>query len=173
MAKEMLMPILHDRRCFLAALSSAGATGLLGISKSSAQEVPPETTTIRLTKIPGICVAPQYVAEELLKAEGFTEIKYVELEAADVHAAFAAAKVDVSMAFVAPFIMQVDAAVRSCCSAASTRDVSSYSVPSACGLFMTSRGARSPCQVSRRPIMCFSPAWPLTSELIRNAILNS
>ena len=54
-----------------------------------------QTTTIRLTKIPGICVAPQYVAEGLLKAEGFTEIKYVEMEAADVHAAFAAAKVDV------------------------------------------------------------------------------
>jgi hypothetical protein len=29
----------------------------------------PETTTIRLTKIPGICVAPQYVAEQLLKSE--------------------------------------------------------------------------------------------------------
>jgi NitT/TauT family transport system substrate-binding protein len=105
------MPILHDRRCFLAALSAAGATGLLDISNSTAQEAPPETTTIRLTKIPGICVAPQYVAEELLKAEGFTEIKYVEMEADDVHAAFAAAKVDVSMAFVAPFIMQVDAGV--------------------------------------------------------------
>jgi NitT/TauT family transport system substrate-binding protein len=105
------MPILHDRRCFLAALSATGATGLLAISNSTAQEAPPETTTIRLTKIPGICVAPQYVAEELLKAEGFTDIKYVEMEAADVHAAFAAAKVDVSMAFVAPFIMQVDAGV--------------------------------------------------------------
>ena len=56
------MPILHDRRCFLAA---AGAAGLLGISNSTAQEAPPETTTIRLTKIPGICVAPQYVAEGL------------------------------------------------------------------------------------------------------------
>ena len=88
-----------------------GRRYLLAISNSTAQEAPPETTTIRLTKIPGICVAPQYVAEELLKAEGFTEIKYVEMEAADVHAAFAAAKVDVSMAFVAPFIMQVDAGV--------------------------------------------------------------
>jgi NitT/TauT family transport system substrate-binding protein len=39
------------------------------------QEAPPETTTIRLVKIPGICVAPQYVAEELLRAEGFTDIQ--------------------------------------------------------------------------------------------------
>jgi NitT/TauT family transport system substrate-binding protein len=100
----------QSRRRVLATLSSAATAGLIG-GKVSAQEAPPETTTIRLTKIPGICVAPQYVAEELLKAEGFTEIKYVELEAADVNAAFATAKVDVSMAFVAPFIMQVDASV--------------------------------------------------------------
>jgi NitT/TauT family transport system substrate-binding protein len=100
----------QTRRRLLATLSSAMAASAFG-GRISAQEAPPETMTIRLTKVPGICVAPQYVAEELLKAEGFTEIKYVELEAADVHAAFAAAKVDVSMAFVAPFIMQVDAGV--------------------------------------------------------------
>jgi NitT/TauT family transport system substrate-binding protein len=100
-----------NRRRFLSTFSSAGVAALYGSANCSAQEAPPETTTIRLTKVPGICVAPQYVAEELLKAEGFTEIKYVEVEAADVHAAFAAAKVDVSMAFVAPFIMQVDAGV--------------------------------------------------------------
>ena len=26
---------------------------------------------------PGICIAPQYVAEELLRAEGFTDVRYV------------------------------------------------------------------------------------------------
>ena len=26
---------------------------------------------------PAICVAPQYVAEELLRAEGFTDVRYV------------------------------------------------------------------------------------------------
>ena len=40
-----------------------------------AQEAPPETTTIRLIRNPGICVAPQYVADELLRAEGFTDIQ--------------------------------------------------------------------------------------------------
>jgi NitT/TauT family transport system substrate-binding protein len=75
-----------------------------------AQEAPPETTTIRLTQIPGICIAPQYVAEELLKAEGFVDVQYVEL-GTDIYPAFAANKVDISMAFVGPFIVQLDANV--------------------------------------------------------------
>jgi NitT/TauT family transport system substrate-binding protein len=104
------MQTRQTRRRLLATLSSATAVGLFG-GNVPAQEAPPEITTLRLTKVPGICVAPQYVAEELLKAEGFSEVQYVEVEAADVHAAFAAAKVDVSMAFVAPFLMQVDAGV--------------------------------------------------------------
>ena len=32
---------------------------------------------MRLPKIPSICVAPQDIAEELLRAEGFTDIRYV------------------------------------------------------------------------------------------------
>ena len=48
---------------------------------SLADEAPLETTAVRLIKIPGICIAPQYVAEELLRAEGFTEVRYVVSEA--------------------------------------------------------------------------------------------
>jgi NitT/TauT family transport system substrate-binding protein len=48
------------------------------------------------------------VAEELLKSEGFTDVQYVDL-GADVYPAFAANKVDISMAFVGPFIVQLDA----------------------------------------------------------------
>ena len=70
-----------SRRRVLAGLS-ASAAGLIGGTHGFAQEAPPEITTIRLTKIPGICVAPQYVAEELLKAEGFSDVQYVEVEAA-------------------------------------------------------------------------------------------
>jgi len=67
-----------SRRRVLATLSSATAAGLIGGARGMAQEAPPETTTIRLVKIPGICVAPQYVAEELLRTEGFTDIQYFE-----------------------------------------------------------------------------------------------
>jgi NitT/TauT family transport system substrate-binding protein len=75
----------------------------------AAAEPPPETTRLRMTRIPGICVAPQYVAQELLLAEGFTDLKYVDFGGVDPHAAFASGQVDISMAFVPPFLVQVDA----------------------------------------------------------------
>jgi NitT/TauT family transport system substrate-binding protein len=40
-----------------------------------------ETTTVRLPKSQSICVAPEDVAEELLRAEGFTDIRYVPMPA--------------------------------------------------------------------------------------------
>jgi NitT/TauT family transport system substrate-binding protein len=79
-SKEIVMQMLHRRRNVLAGLSAAGAAGLLGARPTLAREPPPEVTTIRLTKIPGICIAPQYVAEKLLLAEGFTEVRYVATE---------------------------------------------------------------------------------------------
>ena len=74
------MHIMQSRRDFLATLSAAGAAGVLGARASLADEGPPETTTIRIGKLGGICLAPQYVADELLRAEGFTDVRYVESE---------------------------------------------------------------------------------------------
>ena len=71
------MRIRHNRRHFLASLSAAGAAGILGSRGSLADEGPPETTTIRLAYYPNACLAPLLVAEDLLRAEGFTEIRYV------------------------------------------------------------------------------------------------
>ena len=76
------MQIIQSRRRFLAGLSAAGAASLVGVQQSLAAEPPPETTSVRLAKIKGICIAPQYVAEELLHAEGFTDVRYVMTEAA-------------------------------------------------------------------------------------------
>jgi NitT/TauT family transport system substrate-binding protein len=41
-------------------------------------EGPLETTSVRLVNDRSICIAPEYVADELLRAEGFTDIRYVE-----------------------------------------------------------------------------------------------
>ena len=68
------MPIIQNRRRVLAGLS-AMAAGLLASPVSA--EPPPETTTIRLPAAPSACLAPIYLAEELLREEGFTEIRYV------------------------------------------------------------------------------------------------
>jgi hypothetical protein len=107
------------RRRFLGGLTVAGAAGLLGLStRPVAAEPPPETTRLRLHKTSGICVAPQYVAEELLRAEGFREVHYVEMDSiaaakigSGMYQQLAAGALDMGMAFVTPFIVQVDAGV--------------------------------------------------------------
>ena len=48
------------------------------------------------------------VAEELLRSEGFTNIQYVE-HSVNVYAGFTAGTIDISMAFIAPYIIQIDA----------------------------------------------------------------
>jgi NitT/TauT family transport system substrate-binding protein len=85
-----------------------GTTGVLGW-RPAAAEPAPETTRLRLSQVPGICLAPQYVAEELLRTEGFTDIRYVNIAEANPYPAFVSGEVDISMAFVAPFLVQLDA----------------------------------------------------------------
>jgi NitT/TauT family transport system substrate-binding protein len=103
------MHIVQSRRDFLASLSAAGAAGVLGARRSFADEPPLETTTVRLAKIPSICMAPQYIAERLLAAEGFTDVRYVELAAAIQHTAMARGEIDFSLHFSAPLVIPIDA----------------------------------------------------------------
>src|SRR5258705_9424606 len=104
------MPTIQNRRRFLATLSSFGAAGLLGSPNSDAQEAPPEVTTIRLVKSPSLCVAPQYVAEELLWAEGFTDIRYVLSDAGiNQSKAIARGEVDFTLHFSSPLLIPIDA----------------------------------------------------------------
>ena len=73
------MSMVQSRRHFLTTLSGAGAVGLLRAPRALAAEEPLETTSVRLFKSSLICsAAPQYAAEELLRAEGFKEIAYIE-----------------------------------------------------------------------------------------------
>jgi NitT/TauT family transport system substrate-binding protein len=70
-----------SRRRFLGGLTLAGTVGLLGLhARWVAAEPPPETTKIRLVQIPSICLAPEYVAEEMLWAEGFVDVQYIKKE---------------------------------------------------------------------------------------------
>jgi hypothetical protein len=72
------MHIMQSRRDFLSTLSAAGAAGVFGARTPRAGEAPPETSTVMIGgDPPGICIAPQYMAEDLLRAEGFTEIRYL------------------------------------------------------------------------------------------------
>jgi NitT/TauT family transport system substrate-binding protein len=73
-----MLPI-QTRRRFLTTLSLTGAAGLFRVPRALAAEPPPETTTVRLPKVPIICFAPQYVCEELLRVEGFTDVRYLDI----------------------------------------------------------------------------------------------
>src|SRR5438045_3877454 len=74
------MSMTQTRRRFLTTMSLAGASGFLPapIPQAQSAERELETTSVRLAKIPVICFAPQYVCEALLRAEGFTDIRYVD-----------------------------------------------------------------------------------------------
>jgi NitT/TauT family transport system substrate-binding protein len=103
------METIQTRRRFLSALSSAGAAGLVGAGPLMAQQGPLETTRIRFAKSATICQAPQYVAEELLRAEGFTDIEYLVRPPAVLASAISRGEVDFSLHFSAPSIAAIDA----------------------------------------------------------------
>ena len=100
-----------SRRQFLGGLTLAGTAGLLGVHpRPVAAEPPPETTRIRLVRVPSICLAPQYVAEELLRAEGFTEVHYVKKQGGKgIESALASGEADINMHFGAAGLIRVDA----------------------------------------------------------------
>src|SRR2546421_12872147 len=67
----------QTRRRFLTMTALAGAAGILPPRLARAAEPALETTTVRFGKFPVICFAPQYVCEALLRAEGFTDVRYI------------------------------------------------------------------------------------------------
>ncbi|MGL4962822.1 MAG: ABC transporter substrate-binding protein [Inquilinus sp.] len=73
--------IIQNRRTFLAGLSAAVGAEFFKIRPpKAAGEPPPETTTVRLARWidGGHCWASLYLAGELLRADGLTDVRYVE-----------------------------------------------------------------------------------------------
>ena len=100
-----------SRREFVRTTAIGGtAAALVGSRPArSAAEPPPETTRLRLLKSPSLCWAPQYIADELLRAEGFTEITHLEnVSGGPVSIRLAAGEADMSLNFVAPNIIRID-----------------------------------------------------------------
>ena len=104
------MQISQSRRDFLAGLSAAGAAGILGARGSLADEGPPETTTIRLGQdTVRFASRPVYIAEDLLRAEGFTEIRYVPSPAASPAQTVGRGEIDFGYQFAASVVSHLDA----------------------------------------------------------------
>jgi len=71
-----------NRRKFLTGMSILGTATLLAPYRhSEAADGQLETTRIRFAHDPSICTSPQYLAEELLRLEGFTDVQYLPLGA--------------------------------------------------------------------------------------------
>jgi len=104
------MSTMQTRRRFLMALSLASAARFVPARPGLAAEALPETTSVRFVKNPVICIAPQYAAAELLYAEGFTDIGYVETTTAGaVPQAIARGDADFSLGFAVNHIQAIDA----------------------------------------------------------------
>jgi len=97
----------QTRRRFLRTLSLAGTAALLHAPPALAVEGPLEITTIRLAKIANLCFAPQYVADALLRAEGFSDIRYVEM-VPGAPGWFSGAEVDFTMSYASNLVAAID-----------------------------------------------------------------
>jgi NitT/TauT family transport system substrate-binding protein len=104
------MEITQSRRDFLACASLAAAAAALGSRGSLADERAPETNSVRIAKSTGICQAPAYIADELLRAEGFTDIRYVSASGGFNFAQMAGrGEVDFGVSFAASVVFHLDA----------------------------------------------------------------
>jgi NitT/TauT family transport system substrate-binding protein len=98
------------RREFANGMALTAAAAILGVSAKPADaEPPPEITRLRLARYPfdHACLAPQWVAEDLLRAEGFTDIQYTTT--VDSRGDLAAGKLDFAGTDVMSLLLSLDA----------------------------------------------------------------
>ena len=108
------MQIIQDRRTFLAGLFATGGASLIGTSRPARAEPPPETTSVRLPRLAdgGYCWAGLYLAGELLTAEGFTDVSYVQADkSVDPSVWIARGETDFSLNYVPIHLASIDAGV--------------------------------------------------------------
>jgi NitT/TauT family transport system substrate-binding protein len=109
------MQVLQNRRRFLAGLSAASTAGLVLSSRSAHAEPPPETTAVRLPQYIGDdagCWAASYAAQDLLRAEGLTDVRYVQgTSTADNSDWLAQGETDFDISMPSMYVKLIDAGV--------------------------------------------------------------
>jgi len=102
-----------SRREFLTNVGLAGSAAFLGLrSDASAAEPPPETDSIRVFyRSDAACsTAPVLAAEELLRAEGFTNLQYIKTVAGiGAEKALASGDAHIGIHYAAPLVSRIDA----------------------------------------------------------------
>ena len=106
-----------NRRDLLLAGACAASTALFwsvaARLRAEGSDPPPETTTIRLAKGPSICLAPQYVVSDLLNAEGFTNVVYLDTSYVEPGSGVAQRRtygkdLDFNLEFSGPLLREID-----------------------------------------------------------------
>ena len=101
-----------SRREFLHDLTAAGTATLLSTHPAPvAAEPPPETTTIKFVPVPSLCsTPPQYIAEDLLLSEGFTDVRYLRSkDTTAIYQMLASGEGHMVVSFVTDFAVRIDA----------------------------------------------------------------
>jgi NitT/TauT family transport system substrate-binding protein len=99
-----------NRREFLRVPTLAGTAAILGLKPESTNAEPSlETTRIRIQDAATTCFAPIYIAEGLLKAEGFTNVQYIKTPLNETTKALAEGKIDIAQNDTAGHLMELDA----------------------------------------------------------------
>ena len=96
------------RRDLLRGVGAAAAATLAGRSRTADAEPPPETTKIRVHHSLSLCLAPQYVAEDLLRGEGFTNVQYVPHGPKGLYPTLGSGEADIAGDFAPLLIIQLD-----------------------------------------------------------------
>jgi NitT/TauT family transport system substrate-binding protein len=89
-----------------------GACSLLSFTRAASAEPPPETTKLTLFENPVTCLAPQYVAQELLHGEGFTQVRYLKWPTETENwspQVLLSGEADIGLLFVPSGIVHIDA----------------------------------------------------------------
>ena len=98
-----------NRRDFLNAAMLGGTAAMVGLPDRATAEPPPETTRLRVHHSLSLCQAPQYVAEDLLRGEGFTEVEYVPHgPKKDFYEKLGSGEADIGGDFATSVIIQLD-----------------------------------------------------------------
>jgi NitT/TauT family transport system substrate-binding protein len=98
----------YARRDFLR-VSTLAVAGLGLGPRPAGAEPPPEIRTLRLSKEPYACIAPQYVVDDFLAAEGFSGVQRVEVGDGSAFKLLAKGELDVAFDAASMVVTLVDA----------------------------------------------------------------
>jgi NitT/TauT family transport system substrate-binding protein len=80
--------------------------------ENSYSQAPPEVRNVRFVHTPAICVAPQYLAEEMLRLEGFSDVEYVDIPTTRTLTLLEDGRADMTMGGAPDVVAALDASRR-------------------------------------------------------------